>query len=239
MSRSSRMSGVAVQRVVVEVHLRVEREQVAALGDDQRVDLEDRRVGRDEGVVERQHHLDALLERVAGQAERERRASAPRTAAGRRAGLMKTLWIFSGCSSATFSISTPPSLLTIRTMRFDGAIEDEPEIQLAIDGEAFFDQQARHPLAVGTGLIGDQRLAEQLARDRLGLGARLGELDAAGLAAAAGVNLRLDDRNGSAEALGDVVNFFGCERHFPAGDRHAVFREDCFGLVLVNLHEED
>ena len=120
-----------------------------------------------------------------------------------------------------------------------GAVEDEAEIQLAIDGEAFLDQQARDLLAVGTGLIGDERLAEQLARDRLGFGAGLGELDAAGLAAAAGMNLRLDDRDRSAEPLGDVVNFFGCERHFPAGDRHAVLGKDCFGLVLVNLHEED
>jgi hypothetical protein len=49
--------------------------------------------------------------------------------------------------------------------------------------------------------------------------ARLGELDAAGLAAAAGMNLRLDDGNRSAEPLGDVVNFFRCERHFPAGEQ--------------------
>ena len=124
-------------------------------------------------------------------------------------------------------------------MRLRGAVEDEAEVQLAVDGEAFLDQQARHLLAVGTGLIGDERLAEQLARDRLGLFGRLGELDAAGLAAAAGMNLRLDDRNGSAEPLGDVVNFFGRERHFPAGNRHAVFGKDSFSLILVNLHEGD
>jgi hypothetical protein len=46
-----------------------------------------------------------------------------------------------GMLSAIFSISTPPSLLTIRTMRFEERIEDEAEIQLAIDGEAFLDEQ--------------------------------------------------------------------------------------------------
>ena len=134
---------------------------------------------------------------------------------------MKTLWIFSGVLAATFSISTPPSLLTISTMRC-GAIERRAEIELAVDGEAFLDEQPRDLLAIGAGLIRDERLAEQLARDRLGFLGRLGELDAAGLAAAAGVNLRLDDRNGAAEPVGDVVGFFGCERHFPAGNRHAV-----------------
>src|SRR5688572_32400157 len=44
-----------VERVVVEVHLRIEREQVAALGDNQRVDLQDRRIGGDERVVQGEH----------------------------------------------------------------------------------------------------------------------------------------------------------------------------------------
>ena len=120
-----------------------------------------------------------------------------------------------------------------------GAIEDQAEIQLAIDGEAFLDQQARDLLAGRAGLIRDQRLAEQLARNRLGFGARLGELDAAGLAAAAGMNLRLDDGDRAAEPLGDVVNFFRGERHFPARNRHAVLGKDSFGLVLVNFHEDE
>ena len=44
---------VAEERVVVEVHLGVEREQLARLGDDQRVDLEQARVELDERAVER------------------------------------------------------------------------------------------------------------------------------------------------------------------------------------------
>ena len=43
---------MAVERVVVEVHLRVEREQVAVVGDDERVDLDERRVGGDERLVD-------------------------------------------------------------------------------------------------------------------------------------------------------------------------------------------
>ena len=66
-------------------------------------------------------------------------------------------------------MSTPPSALTISTSRWRGAIDDEAEIQLAIDGETFLDQEPRHPLAVGTGLIRHERLADQLARDLLRL----------------------------------------------------------------------
>ena len=63
------------------------------------------------------------------------------------------------------------------------------------------------------------------------------ELDAAALAAAAGVNLRLDDDDAAAEAAGDVAGFAGVERDFAARHGHAVAREDRFGLILVNFHD--
>ena len=66
------MSGWRIQRVVVEVHLGVERQQIAALGDDERVDLEQRRVGRDERLVERQHHLGRLADLRVGEADGKR-----------------------------------------------------------------------------------------------------------------------------------------------------------------------
>ena len=44
---------VAEQRVVVEVHLGVERDHVAGAGDDQRIDLDMRGIEFDEGAVER------------------------------------------------------------------------------------------------------------------------------------------------------------------------------------------
>ena len=45
--------GVPEERVVVEVHLGVERDDVAGLGDHQRVDLGQRRVGLDVGLRQR------------------------------------------------------------------------------------------------------------------------------------------------------------------------------------------
>ena len=65
--------GMAVERVVVEVHLRVEREQVAVFGDDERVDLESEASVADERVVERRSSASPALPTCAPfEAERER-----------------------------------------------------------------------------------------------------------------------------------------------------------------------
>ncbi len=58
-------------RVVVEVHLRVEREEIAVFRHDQRIDFQQRRIGGDEGVVERRHDFDRLADLRPLEAERE------------------------------------------------------------------------------------------------------------------------------------------------------------------------
>ena len=63
--------GVPVQRVVVEVHLRVERQQIAGGGDDQRVDFDERRVGGEKRLVERRRQLDELVHLRPVEADRE------------------------------------------------------------------------------------------------------------------------------------------------------------------------
>ena len=68
------------------------------------------------------------------------------------------------------------------------------------------------------------------------LGRALGDLDAAALAAAAGVNLRLDDDGAAAEPLGDGARVIGGERDLAARHRHAVTRKNRLALILVNLH---
>ena len=68
----------------------------------------------------------------------------------------------------------------------------------------------------------------------------LGDLHAAALAAAAGVDLRLDDDDLVA-GLGDQLlrgrlGLVEAERRLPLGHRHAVLREDLLALILVDLH---
>ena len=151
-------------------------------------------------------------------------------------GLMWTRTIFSGVFSATSSMSMPPAALAMMTGLPGRAIEDDAEIQLALHLEAFFDQHAPDDAPFGTGLVRDERHADHRARQLLRVLRRLRELDAAALAAAARVDLRLHDDNAGAEALGDVDGICGSEGHLAAGHGHAVSRKDRFRLVLVDFH---
>ncbi len=63
--------GAAEERVRVEAHLRVERDEVARPGDDERVDLDHRRVAVAEGAVAAAEHLPHLRDLRALQPEAE------------------------------------------------------------------------------------------------------------------------------------------------------------------------
>ena len=86
-----------------------------------------------------------------------------------------------------------------------------------------------------SGLVGDERHPEHFLRDLLGLFRGLHDLDAAALAAAAGVDLRLD-HDGRSETARDGGRVGGREHDFPSRHGHAVFRKDGLGLVLVDFH---
>ena len=63
-----------------------------------------------------------------------------------------------------------------------------------------------------------------------------GQLDAAPLAAAAGVDLGLDDPGAFAQALGPLAGAGAVVADVPVGDRHAELSQNRFCLVLVNVH---
>ena len=77
--------------------------------------------------------------------------------------------------------------------------------------------------------------ADDLLRLLLGVGRVLGELDAAGLAAAAGQHLRLDDGL-TAELLGRGTRLLRRRRKPPVGDGDAELLEELLALVLVEIH---
>ena len=107
---------------------------------------------------------------------------------------MNSLKMRSGVSSATFSISTPPSGLTISTGRSLERSMTMPEVQLALDLQPLLDEHALRPSArCGPVWWVTRRHAEHLLAAASRLVGLLDDLDAAALAAAAGVNLRLDD----------------------------------------------
>jgi hypothetical protein len=116
-------------------------------------------------------------------------------------------------------------------------VDHDAQVQLAFDLEALLNEDAADLLPFRARLVRDQRHADHLLSELLGLGRRLRDLDAAPLAASAGVNLRLDDHNGAAEPPGDLARFGARERHLAARHGYAVAREHCLGLVFVDFHK--
>ena len=151
-------------------------------------------------------------------------------------GLIATFLIASGLCSATSSMSMPPSALAIRIGQPAARSTRRPRYSsLAIFTPSSI-EQALDLAALGTGLVGDQGHAEDLLGRLLGRGGILDDLDAAALAASAGVDLGLHDGHAAAETPGDRAGLLGRERDFPAGHRHAVPGQDGLCLILVNLH---
>jgi hypothetical protein len=118
-------------------------------------------------------------------------------------------------------------------------VQHQAEIEFAVDGRTGFNQQALHLLPGGAGLVRDELHTQNLLGILVGLFDGLGQLDAAALAATAGVDLRFDDDDRVAsreQRLGGVVGLFDGGGHLAAGHGDAVFAEDFLGLVLVDFH---
>ncbi len=81
------------------------------------------------------------------------------------------------------------------------AVDQHREIELLVDRRAFLDVEPVDLLAVRAGLVRDQRRAEHAGRFLLHVVDRFDDLDAAGLAAAAGVDLRLHHPDRAAELV--------------------------------------
>ena len=84
--------------------------------------------------------------------------------------------------------------------------------------------------------MGNQRHAEDLAGEFLRGAGILGELDAAALAAPAGVDLGLN-HDPAAEFLGHLARFPGAKDDLTTGNRDTILPENLLGLVLVNFHD--
>ena len=149
---------------------------------------------------------------------------------------MYSLKIRSGVFAATSSMSMPPSGLAIRI----GRAAPRSRISARYSSRAMpspsSTKHAGHDAAFGSGLVRLQRHADHVERDPLGLVGVLRQLHAAALAAAAGMNLRLDDDGAAAEAAGDLGGFGGREGDLALRERARRTREDGLGLVFVDFH---
>ena len=107
---------------------------------------------------------------------------------------------------------------------------------LAGDIEPLLDQHPAHPAAFRTGLMRDQILAEHVASSRCRFVGSLDDLDAATLAAAAGMNLRFDHAYATAKLLCCFLRLFRRRSDDTARHYHAEALEDFLGLEFVNIH---
>ena len=218
---------VARERRVVEDDLRVEREQPAVIGDDQRVDLGQVGVRFDEGPIQPAHDQREVLAQLGRDAEEE--ADPPHLVL-----LEPDQWVE----------RMPEDRLRIRSCglldldsalgardhgdRPRRAVEDEPEVVLLRDLGGRRDQHGldRRALDVET---------DDLARPLLRLRWRGRQLHAARLATPADEDLGLDDDR-AADALGSSAGALGGRGGLAIEERHAVAREDLLAPMLLELH---
>ena len=225
---------VAEQAVAVEVHLCVEGDDVAVLGQHQGVDLRERAVGVDERIVEGDHELDRLPRELPGdpEAEGELARLKGHESHGRVDPLLQDL------------------LGRLRRDRLDlhpafggghhhdpgnPPVDDHSKVEFPLDPAGLLDQDPLHLLPLGARLVGHQGHPEDLLRVLPRLFGGFRELHAAALAAPPGVDLGLHD-DGCAELLGDGLRLRRCIRDLPLRDGHAVLRQNGLGLVLVYVH---
>ena len=206
--------------VVVEVHLRVERDDLPLDRDHERVDLGERGVGRDVGGVERRREADEAVDAVALQPHPEREpARLERQEPGERVDRLAQELLR---VAARDLLDRGPAL---DRGHHDHAaalpIERHAQVELPRDPATLLDVDLANELAGRAGLGGSQDRAEHGLRVAPRLGGRAGELDAASLPAAAGVDLRLDRaRIAAPELPGGALCLHRAHGEVPPGYGH-------------------
>ena len=216
---------VTPQGVVVDRHLRVERDDPVVLEEDQRVDLDEGRVPLDRELVHLPEHVARPFPRLDRQRADEL-AHVVRPEAEQRIDVDAA----EGLGSRTGELlDVHPALGGHhREVVTTGAIEQERRVELSRDRQQLLDEDARHgePL---------ERGADHPVGGRGGRLRRLAQLHPAALAAAADLHLDLDDRP-TAELLRRRGGLVPAECDEPPGRRDALGAEQVLAHVLVEIH---
>ena len=226
--------GMAEERVVVERDLAVEGDDVAARGHDERIDLHERRVGGAEYGPGRLHHAHRARHEPRGQAQPERqppRLEPRQTEAGIDGLAEDELRRIRGHLLY---------LHAARRARHDHGpllrpVDQQAQVQLALDVQPLLHQHARNAAPLGTGLRRDEVAPDQRFRHPRGFFGAGHHLHAAALAPPAGVDLRLD-HDAAAEPLRDLAGLDRGECDLPARHGQPVAGEQRLRLVFVDLH---
>ncbi|ABA49494.1 hypothetical protein BURPS1710b_0976 [Burkholderia pseudomallei 1710b] len=226
---------MAEQRVRIEVELRVERDHLAVARQHERVDFGERRVRFPERLVQALQDFARLRDRCVRHADLLREIvgfgilQAHRRLDSDLVDRFRRLFRDFLDVHAAFARRHHDDLLR-------HAIDHDADIQFLLDVRAFFDQQTVDLLAFRARLVRLQLHAEDLVRVFAHLLERLRDLHAAALAAAARMNLGLDDPDRAAQLLRHLDGLVHRERRLAARYRDSEFPQDFLTLVLVNLH---
>ena len=229
--------------VVVEIQFGIQGHHIAALGDRQGIDL----------------HLRAVLfqkEAVHGVDEPTR---GPQPSGGKPqkdAGLSRLIGLQPESGVDLFAEDGGGILFrdsfdlhaTFPTGDEDRAIshtvQGNREVKFPGDFRRFPHQNGMDRLPLGSGLMGDQLIANHARGDIADLGGGFDEMDPrfesvleCALPAASRVDLGLDDKAVAGKRTGNGFRFFRRASHGPAGNRHPGRGQKVACLVFVNVHE--
>ncbi len=212
---------------------------------DQRVDLEHLHVLLDEGTVEVLDQRDALLDLRAFEPEGEGHAAAVEVAQPRRRVDREGHDLLGGRSRDFLDVHAAFGRDDEGNAR-GLAVDQQREVEFARDVRAIFDVDAVDLLAGRAGLVRHQRAAEHLLGELGGFFHRLGQANAAlltgfglfelALAAAAGVDLSLDDPKRSVELARRRLGFLGFQDSAAVRNRAAIALEELLRLIFMNVH---
>ena len=236
---------MAVERVAVEGHFRVEHLEIALVGDDQRVDLEHLHVLLGEGFVEEAHQRDALLDLRAFEAEGEGDAAAVEALQARGRINREGEDLLRGRRGDLFDVHAALGGADEGDAR-GGAIDEKCEVKFAGDAGTCLDVDAVHLLASSARLVRDQRAAKHLLGFFSGFLDRFGQAHAAffagvgffelAFATATGVDLGFDDPEGPVKFACGGFCVFGLEDDAAIADRGAIRAKQRLRLILVDVH---
>ena len=231
--------------VGIEADLGVEDEQLAVVGDGERIDLDLRGVGADEGLEEQLRYLLRLLRQIAVEAEREGDGAAVmrHEAGGRIDG--EGMDLFGRVVGHFLDVHAALG----RDDESDAAglpVDEQGEIEFLRDVDAVGHVEPVDLLAGRPGLDGDQGIAEHLGGGGTHFVGRMGEADAAlrvgpelpepALAAAAGMDLRLHHVKRSGQLVGRSDGFIDAHGGKTGRNRHTELRQQFLGLIFVDVH---
>ena len=220
--------------VVVKSDLGIHRHQPAGLGDDQGIDLDQSAILCQTDAVQVEEEGDAVFADAASETEgqgdlaRLKRAETGKGIDGEDMDTLRRLL------RHRLDINSP-LCRSDNAVAGAFAVESDGEVELFGDLDRFFDKDAADAQPLGAGLIRYQLAAKEFFSEVLRLLGVMHQLDAAGLAAPAGIDLRLDD-TAPPHHLRRPLDLIGSETDPTARHRDLVTAEELLGLVFVNIH---